>query len=94
MRKKRKNREKVKEKKDREKKSISYREQKFVELIYVLHLLQVGVALLCGILFFMLIGFEKMCDCVKDKLVSVFGKEKILEPEDPAALVGTFKRYK
>ncbi len=65
-----------------------------MNLLYFLYPEQVGVALLCGILFFMLIGFEKMCDCVKDKLVNVFGKEKILEPEDPAALVGTFKRYK
>jgi hypothetical protein len=42
----------------------------------------------------LLIGFEIMCGRVKDKCASLFGKQKILEPEDPAALVGTFKRYK
>jgi hypothetical protein len=42
----------------------------------------------------MMVGFELMCECIKEKLSSMIGRKKVLEVSDPAALVGTFKRYK
>lgn len=54
----------------------------------------VGVALLCGVLFMMMVGFELMCDAVKEKLISMCGRKKVYETVDPASLVGTYKRYK
>lgn len=55
---------------------------------------QVGVALLCGVLFMMMVGFELMCDAICEKISSMIGKKEIYEAVDPASLVGTFKRYK
>ena len=59
-------------------------------------LFQIGVALLCGVLFMLMVGFELMCDAIKEKLSSMIGRKKVLEvaDRDPASLVGTFKRYK
>ena len=55
---------------------------------------QIGVALLCGVLFMLMVGFELMCEAIKEKLSNMIGRKKVLEVSDPAALVGTFKRYK
>jgi hypothetical protein len=55
---------------------------------------QIGVALLCGVLFMLMVGFELVYDWIKDKLQTMVGRKKVLEVADPAALVGTFKRYK
>jgi len=56
----------------------------------------VAVALLVGILFFLNIGLDLFLDALKEKLSSAFGdrKEVDIEDQDPASLVGTFKRYK
>ena len=58
------------------------------------HLFQIGVALLCAVLFMMMVGFELVYDFIKDKISSLIGRKKVLEVADPAALVGTFERYK
>jgi hypothetical protein len=44
----------------------------------------------------LMVGFELMCDAIKEKLSSMIGRKKVLEvaDRDPASLVGTFKRYK
>ena len=49
-----------------------------------------------GILFFVNIGIELLLDKIFHKIADFFGsnKEPDLEFQDPAALVGTFKRYK
>ena len=52
------------------------------------------MALLVGILFMINIGIDLLIDWVSDKLSEMFGKKKVEDPENPAALVGTFKRYK
>ncbi len=54
----------------------------------------VGVALLVGVLFMLNIGLDLLLDAVTEKCVDWFGKKKAVDPETPAALVGTFKRYK
>lgn len=56
----------------------------------------VAVALMVGILFMLNVGVELFVDAVKEKLSDIFGAKKTLdiEDQDPAALVGTFKRYK
>lgn len=56
----------------------------------------VGVALMVGILFMVNIGVEMCLDAVCEKISELFGKQKIpdIEDQDPAAIVGTFKRYK
>ena len=53
-----------------------------------------GVALLVGILFMLNIGLDLFMDAVAEKIQDTFGKKKVEDPENPAALVGTFKRYK
>lgn len=50
--------------------------------------------MLCGVLFMLMVGFELVYDFIKDKITSCIGRKKVLEVVDPAALVGTFKRYK
>jgi hypothetical protein len=42
----------------------------------------------------LMVGFELVYDWIKDKLQTMVGRKKVLEVADPAALVGTFKRYK
>jgi len=53
----------------------------------------IGVAFLVGILFMLMIYLEKLRTAVFDKMSEWCGKKK-KDEEDPAALVGTFKRYK
>ena len=56
---------------------------------------QVAVSLLVGILFFVNIGIELLLDAVFTRITDLFGKRGTdIEDQDPAALVGTFKRYK
>ena len=52
------------------------------------------MALLVGILFMLNIGLDLFMDAVAEKIQDTFGKKKVEDPENPAALVGTFKRYK
>ena len=47
-----------------------------------------------GILFMVNIGLELLMDWVSEKVTDLFCKKKVEDPENPAALVGTFKRYK
>ena len=49
-----------------------------------------------GILFMLNIGVEMCFDAICEKVSEAFGKQKIpdIEDQDPAGLVGTFKRYK
>lgn len=54
----------------------------------------IGVALLVGILFFLMIGIELTMDWALTKLSEKCCKKKHNDEEDPAALVGSFKRYK
>jgi hypothetical protein len=53
----------------------------------------IGVAFLVCALFMLMIYMEKLWTSTVDKLGDLCGKKKEDE-EDPAALVGTFKRYK
>lgn len=55
---------------------------------------KVGVALLVGILFMLNIGLELLFDAICEKCEDMFGSKKVAKVENPAALVGTFKRYK
>ena len=46
-------------------------------------------------LFFLMIAVDKLIDWASEKCSKFFGNEKVeSDPEDPAALVGSFKRYK
>ena len=54
----------------------------------------VAVSLLVGVLFFVNIGIELLLDKIFEKLSKLFGSRHKDEEIDPAALVGTFKRYK
>jgi len=55
----------------------------------------VGVALMVGILFMLNIGLDLFMDWCGEKLTDLFCKKKVVDDaENPAALVGTFKRYK
>ena len=54
----------------------------------------VGVCLMVGILFFMMIAIETAYDWIFSKIKTVVGAKKTTDPEDPASLVGSFKRYK
>lgn len=56
----------------------------------------VAVSLLVGVLFFVNIGIELCCDAVWNKITDFCGRSKgtDIEEQDPASLVGTFKRYK
>ena len=56
--------------------------------------LVVGVCLMVGILFFMMIAIETAYDWIFSKIKTVVGAKKTTDPEDPASLVGSFKRYK
>jgi len=55
--------------------------------------LVIGVAFMVAFLFMVMIGMEKIWDKLEEKYKVAFGKHT-QEEEDPAALVGTFKRYK
>lgn len=55
----------------------------------------VGVCLMVGILFFCMIAVEKVYDWTISLIKSVVcGTKRGSDPEDPASLVGSFKRYK
>ena len=54
----------------------------------------IGVALMVGILFFLMIAVEQTMDWMGNQMSKMFGSKKSKDPEDPAALVGSFKRYK
>ena len=47
-----------------------------------------------GILFMLNIGLDLLMDWVSEKVNDLFCEKKVEDPENPAALVGTFKRYK
>jgi len=55
--------------------------------------LVIGVAFLVAFLFMIMIGLEKIYDKLEERYNKAFGQPEPQE-EDPAALVGTFKRYK
>ena len=42
----------------------------------------------------LMVGVELGFNWVYDKCESLLGKQDVKDPEDPAAMVGTFKRYK
>jgi hypothetical protein len=56
----------------------------------------VGVALMVGILFMLNIGLDLLIDWISEAMTNLFCKKKIADDVEkaPAALVGTFKRYK
>ena len=54
----------------------------------------VGVALLVGGCFMLMIGAELSLEWAEDRCCKLIGRKKDDEEEDPAALVGSFKRYK
>ena len=55
----------------------------------------IGVAFMVAFLFMMMIMLEKVCDSVNNIYHKKFHpEEEDPEAADPAALVGTFKRYK
>ena len=47
-----------------------------------------------GILFFLMVGLDYAYDWLTTKMSNAVGKTRQVDPEDPAALVGSFKRYK
>ena len=51
----------------------------------------VGVCLMVGLLFFLMVWVELAMDWLGSKMKR---SKKEPDPEDPAALVGSFKRYK
>lgn len=57
---------------------------------------RVGVSLLVAGLFFLNAGLEVALEKLSEKLSELFGRQKTsdIKEQDPAALVGTFKRYK
>ena len=54
----------------------------------------IAVALMVGIIFMMMILLEKTMNSVSEFYNKRFGEGEEEDAEDPAALVGTFKRYK
>ena len=54
----------------------------------------VGAFLMVGGIFFLMISIEKFLDNLSTSCQKKFGDYKEDDVEDPAALVGTFKRYK
>lgn len=52
----------------------------------------VGVCLMVGLLFFLMVWIDMLMDWLGTKMKRSSKKEP--DPEDPAALVGSFKRYK
>jgi len=54
----------------------------------------VGVALLVGGGFMLMVGVEMGVDWLCERISRMCGKAAPKDPEDPAALVGSFKRYK
>ena len=56
--------------------------------------LVIAVALMVGIIFMSMISVEKLWNSISDYYYKRFGDVQEDDEEDPAALVGTFKRYK
>ena len=54
----------------------------------------VGVCLLVGGGFMLMVGVELSIIWLSEKCSKMLGKQIVKDPEDPAALVGSFKRYK
>jgi len=56
----------------------------------------VGVALMVGVLFMLNVGADLLYTAICDKYTEAFSKHKPvdIEDQDPASLVGSFKRYK
>ena len=54
----------------------------------------IGVALMVGILFFLMIAVEQTFEWLGNQMSKIFGSKKSEDAEDPATLVGSFKRYK
>ena len=54
----------------------------------------IGVMLMVAGLFFMMIAIDNVIDWANEKWTKILGRQKVTDPEDPAALVGSFKRYK
>ena len=55
----------------------------------------IAVALMVGILFFLMLLVDKLWNSISEIYQKRFGEYKVPEDEeDPASLVGTFKRYK
>ena len=44
--------------------------------------------------FMLMVGIELSIIWVVEKCSKLFGKQIVKDPEDPAALVGSYKRYK
>ena len=63
-------------------------------LIFIYLILVVGVCLMVGLLFFLMIAVENVYDWTIGKIKNMLGKKQTTDPEDPASLVGSFKRYK
>ena len=61
---------------------------------FSLFLSVIGVALMVGILFFLMIAVEQTFEWLGNQMSKIFGSKKSEDAEDPAALVGSFKRYK
>ena len=57
---------------------------------------QVGVSLMVVVLFFLSVWADMLCTSVSEKFTAKFAKIKPvdIEDQDPASLVGSFKRYK
>ena len=56
--------------------------------------LVIAVALMVGIIFMIMIYVEKTVNSISEYYHKRFGDQEEEDEEDPAALVGTFKRYK
>lgn len=56
----------------------------------------IGVALMVAMLFCLMLAVDKMLEWISEQWTKRFGGKqgKQNDPEDPAALVGSFKRYK
>lgn len=54
----------------------------------------IGVAFMVAGIFLLMVYMEKLGTSVISKYNKHFGKDNTDDVEDPAALVGTFKRYK
>ena len=50
--------------------------------------------LMVAALFFLMIVVDKVMEWLGEQWSKLFGGDKNDDPEDPAALVGSFKRYK
>ena len=62
-------------------------------LAYIFQII-VGVCLLVGGGFMLMVWVELTVIWVSDKVSTFLGRNQTKDPENPAALVGSFKRYK